>query len=136
MSNKPDGSYEVGFGKPPAHTRFKKGQSGNPKGRPRGAKNISTLVSHALDERVEIKEAGQRRMLTKREVIAKQLVNKSAGSDLKALSMLLGLMRELEGKGERAAVDNSISSDADQQVVQTLLMRLRENGKGVVGGED
>jgi S-adenosylmethionine/arginine decarboxylase-like enzyme len=44
----------VGYGKPPLHTRFKKGQSGNPRGRPRGAKNLSTLVSDALDQTVVV----------------------------------------------------------------------------------
>ena len=41
--------YEVGYGKPPLHTRFQKGKSGNPKGRPRGKKNMSTLLSTALN---------------------------------------------------------------------------------------
>ncbi|MGK7651962.1 DUF5681 domain-containing protein [Roseovarius sp. B08] len=36
---KTDADYEVGYAKPPANTRFKPGQSGNPKGRPKGAKN-------------------------------------------------------------------------------------------------
>ena len=40
--------YEVGYGKPPLHTRFQKGESGNPKGRPRGKKNMATLLSTAL----------------------------------------------------------------------------------------
>ena len=35
--------YEVGYGKPPAHSRFRPGQSGNPRGRPRGARNRPTL---------------------------------------------------------------------------------------------
>ena len=38
-----DEAYAVGWGKPPRHTRFKKGQSGNPKGRPPGSKNMNTL---------------------------------------------------------------------------------------------
>ena len=44
--------YEVGYGKPPRHTRFVKGQSGNPRGRPPGAKNMKTLLTKALNELV------------------------------------------------------------------------------------
>jgi hypothetical protein len=50
--DKPD--YEVGYGKPPPHTRFVQGLSGNPRGRPRGAKNIKTLLPKALNERVVV----------------------------------------------------------------------------------
>jgi Family of unknown function (DUF5681) len=47
-----EADYEVGYGKPPRHTRFKKGQSGNPRGRPNGSKNLSTLLSETLSEPV------------------------------------------------------------------------------------
>ena len=53
--------YEVGYGKPPRHTRFKKGQSGNPRGRPSGSKNLKTLLNEALNERVVVTEEGGRR---------------------------------------------------------------------------
>src|SRR5207244_13422125 len=76
--------YVVGYGKPPLHTRFQKGRSGNPNGRPRGRKNMSTLLSDALNGSVIVVENGRRKKITKREAIVTQLVNKSASADLKA----------------------------------------------------
>ena len=72
--------YEVGYGKPPRHTRFQKGRSGNPTGRPRGRKNMATLLSAALDASIIVVENGQRKKITKREAIVTQLVNKSASA--------------------------------------------------------
>ena len=70
--------HEVGYRKPPRHTRFTKGQSGNPRGRPPGTKNLKTLLSDALKEFVIVSENGRRRKITKREAIITQLVNRSA----------------------------------------------------------
>jgi hypothetical protein len=53
--------YVVGYGKPPLHTRFQKGRSGNPNGRPRGRKNMSTLLSDALNGSVIVVENGRRK---------------------------------------------------------------------------
>src|SRR5690349_9462125 len=92
--NEPD--YEVGYGKPPRHTRFVKGQSGNPRGRPPGAKNLKTMLSEALDERVIVTENGGRRKVTKRQAIITQLVNRSATADLRAIKILLDIVREIE----------------------------------------
>ena len=72
--NEPDDG--VGYSKPPRHSRFVKGQSGNPRGRPPGAKNLKTLLNKALNERVTVTEHGGRRKITKREAIVTQLVNR------------------------------------------------------------
>jgi hypothetical protein len=61
--------YEVGYGKPPRHTRFKPGRSGNPRGRPSGSKNLSTLLNEALNEPVIVAENGGQRKISKRRAI-------------------------------------------------------------------
>ena len=88
--------YEVGPGRPPLHSRFKKGQSGNPGGR--SAKTLPALLAAALDETVYVTTNGRRRKLTKREAIITQMVDKSASADLRATKMLIDMMKEVEKK--------------------------------------
>jgi len=97
MLHDDEGDHEVGYGKPPRHSRFVKGQSGNPRGRPPGAKNLKTLLSKALNELVIVTENGGQRKISKREAIVTQLVNRSAQADLKAIQILLAMLRDIEG---------------------------------------
>jgi|ERR1044071_6352300 len=117
----PKRDYEVGYGRPPKHTRFKKGRSGNPRGRPSGAKNLATLFSEALDEKVTVTEHGRRRKISKREAVVAQLVNKSAQADLKATQILLSMMQDIERRGEKS--EPASLSDADRQVLQFIRNR-------------
>lgn len=65
--------YEVGYGKPPKDTRFKKGRSGNPKGRPKGRKNMSTHIEEILASKVIVRENGVSRKLPFREAFVRNL---------------------------------------------------------------
>src|SRR3954468_202286 len=94
MPSDPHHDYDVGYGKPPRHTRFTKGQSGNPRGRPSGAKNLKTLLSEALNERVMVTENGRPRKVTKRQAIITQLVNRSATADFRAIKILFDMVRD------------------------------------------
>src|SRR6267378_3763504 len=98
MSPDSECDYQVGYGKPPRHTRFKRGQSGNPRGRPREAKN---LLTEALNERVIVAENEGRRKITKREAIITQLVNRSAKADLRAIKILLDIIHDIERRTEQ-----------------------------------
>src|SRR5947207_10144490 len=81
MAKRDNGSYEVGFGKPPRSTQFKPGESGNPAGRPRGAKNFATALEGELRAPVIVTENGRRKRISKGQVIAKHIVNKAASGD-------------------------------------------------------
>jgi hypothetical protein len=94
--------YEVGYGKPPRHTRFSKGQSGNPRGRPKESKNLATLLKEALNEHVIVAGNGGRRKITMREAIIRQLVKRSATADLRATKILLDLVRTSRAAARRA----------------------------------
>ena len=121
--------YEVGYGKPPRHTRFTKGRSGNPRGRSPGAKNLKTLLSEALNELVIVAENGGRRKVTKREAIIKQLVNQSATADWRAIKILLDLIREIEDQTDPASPETSAFSEADEKVIEQLRTRFSKAQK-------
>src|SRR5436309_11754158 len=120
--------YVVGYGRPPLHTRFQKGKSGNPKGRPRGKKNMSTLLSTALNASIVVVANGRRKRITKREAIVTQLVNKSAAADLKATHIVLAMLREVESQDDGSA-DPAVFAEADHEIIRRIQARLRnENG--------
>ena len=100
MADEDKPEYAVGFGKPPRRTRFCKGQSGNPKGRPRCAKNLATLMEKVLKEPVVISENGKRRRITKREALIKQLVNKAIAGDPRSIKLLFAELREIDDRLE------------------------------------
>ncbi len=120
-----DPDYEVGYRKPPRHSRFVKGLSGNPRGRPPGAKNLKTLLSKALNELVIVTENGGQRKISKREAIVTQLVNRSAQADLKAIQILLAMLRDIEGHAEAGSADPDVFTEADEQIIQRIRARLR-----------
>ncbi len=72
-----DETYEVGFGKPPRRTQFAKGKSGNPRGRPKGALNVATILERTLEEEVIITLNGRRRTVTKLQAAIIQLTDKA-----------------------------------------------------------
>lgn len=118
--------YAVGYGKPPRHTRFEKGRSGNLKGRPSGAKNLTTLFHEALNETVIVAENGGRRKISKRQAIVKQIVNKAAKGDWRSAKLLLELPQESGSPIEPESPESSFGA-ADKKTIEQLKARLRGN---------
>lgn len=81
--------YEVGYSKPPKSGQFKKGQSGNPKGRPKGSKNIPDLYRDLLEEKVAIKENGEKKIITCQRAIARRVRADALQGKDKAIDRML-----------------------------------------------
>jgi hypothetical protein len=117
--------YEVGFGKPPEQSRFRKGVSGNPRGRPKGALNKKTILGRTLQEKVVITENGKRKRITKREALYKQIVNKGVSGDLKAAVEVIKLDSSPESQELDERTETTLS-ESDQQVANQILERMRQ----------
>jgi hypothetical protein len=90
--------YEVGYGKPPVQARFKKGQSGNPGGRPKRTKRIDLALNAELNTVISLPIDGKLRSLTKLEAIARQLFSKAFHGNIPACEMFLEHMRRRDAE--------------------------------------
>jgi hypothetical protein len=116
---------EVGYGKPPKHTRFRKGSSGNPKGRPKGALNVGTVLWSTLRERVVVNENGVRKKVPKLEAVLKQLVNQAASGNLAAIRLLTGVLafNPSEAGGSH---EESVLAENDVKVLSSIVKRIQQ----------
>jgi hypothetical protein len=78
-----DLTNKVGYAKPPKHTRFTKGCSGNPKGRPAGSKNLATMMIEELTQTVAVVENGKRTKIPKIRAAVRQALNRAPSAFLK-----------------------------------------------------
>jgi hypothetical protein len=84
---------KVGYANPPEHTRFTKGISGNPKGRPTGSKNLATMIVEELTQTVVIVENGKRTRIPKIRAAVRQALNRAMECDFKALQQIMNMLR-------------------------------------------
>ena len=124
-----DRTYEVGYGKTPKHTRFRTGFSGNPRGRPKGRRNLVTVLEEVLQEKVVIRENGVRKTVTKLEAAIKRLAGKAASGDMAAIRQLTALAFST-GVGTRDIQARVPLSEADRKIMDGVVKRLQQAEKG------
>ena len=115
----PEG-YEVGYGRPPRHSRWPKGQSGNPRGRPKGSRGLKTDLHAELVSRMEIQMNGKRVSGTKQQLMLKTLTARAATGDIRAIKQLITLVMDVFGPEDRGGDRRSLS-DNDAQILAQLL---------------
>jgi len=118
-----DDDDKVGYGRPPKHTRFQKGKSGNPSGRPKKAPLQQELFRKELSRRVAITEGGRSQRITKGELLARQVVTRAIKGESTALRMMMRLSELLDASALReteALVSDKDRRNADRNVLAAL----------------
>lgn len=116
--------YDVGRAKPPKHTQFKKGESGNKAGRPKGSKNLSTLIMEAAHGQVTATIDGKKRKISKVQATTMQLATKAAAGDPKAMLKFLDWVDEIEARAAAARPSQYPVSSVDIEVIKAVHDRL------------
>jgi hypothetical protein len=125
-----DRSYEVGYGKPPKHTRFKPGQSGNPKGRKPGSKNVITLIEQTLFDPVKMREKGKIRRVPAIQACLIHVRNQALKGDPKAMDRffrLTSLYQSAQPESSSAIAPEAVDAVADRALLQELERMLRDD---------
>ncbi|MEO7827533.1 MAG: DUF5681 domain-containing protein [Allosphingosinicella sp.] len=112
--------YDVGYGKPPRKSQFKPGQSGNPRGRPRGAKGLKRELRKELDEWVTVTTEGRPKRIRKRRLILKALIAKAAKGNVAAAERLIALIIQTEGIEDERPGRRALS-DTDELILRQFL---------------
>jgi hypothetical protein len=105
-----DGDYQVGKGRPPLETRWKPGQSGNPRGRPKGSRNIATMLNEALNQKITVRDKGKTYKITAWEGIARRLALEAVKGNLKAVELLLAKEPEIARKNNPIVITSDTSA--------------------------
>ena len=131
-----DEHHERGYGKPPKHSQFKKGRSGNPQGRPKGVSSIKAVLKAELNETLTVIENGKTCEVSKLTALIKSLTA-AAMKDPRALKILLALMHQLGVGEEEEQVETVDTVDLDfleSQLAQARKKQKRSNS-GSAGAE-
>lgn len=123
-----DKKYDIGYGKPPEETRFSKGKSGNPKGRPKGCRNTYNILDVLLSKNVTIMQDGKPIHISKKQAILLQAVNSATKGDLKAIQVIIPHMLASDARNEAVGRNVRDISKEDQEVLD-LFIKGRLNGK-------
>lgn len=118
----------VGYGRPPVVTRFKPGTSGNPKGRPKGSKNLKTLIREAMTASIAIQEGEKTRRVSRLEgVVLRQLQSALRGSDKAALAVIKMALQLKFLEDSAGDVGHTALSSEDERIVNELVARSRKD---------
>ena len=117
---------DVGYRKPPKHTRFRPGRSGNPKGRPKGTKNFKTDLAEELQERILVREGGKAQAVSKQRAMLKRLTEKALQGDARAASLIINMVARFLDQSEDDDHSTPLTAE-DLRIIENFRARLAGN---------
>lgn len=126
-----DAPYGTGFGRPPEDKRFKKGQSGNPSGRPKGARSMRTLLLELLDQQVTITIAGVARQVPLKEAVLTRLASQALTGKTPDAALFVNLVKSTLPEQFAEEVNDELTAEEAQllEAIATKMLRGR-TGEG------
>ena len=117
--------YEIGYKKPPKQAQFQPGQSGNPKGRPKGSKNLATDLQEELGQKIVITEGNKKQTVTKQRAMLKTMFAKALKGDARSATVLINLILGLHQVNDDQANDTALSAD-DAAILAACEAKLKK----------
>ncbi len=115
-------SYEVGYRKPPKEHQFRKGVSGNRKGRPKGFKNVRTIIAEMLDQKVDLKINGQHQRMPYRAALLQRLFSDALNGKFNAIQTVMQFIKDISEGDASPARQEGIAED-DREILQRYVER-------------
>ena len=113
-----------GFARPPTQSQFQQGQSGNPRGRPKGSRNLKTDLANLLRGKVEITINGEKRRMTRQEAMLLSMFQRAVQKDAHAAKTLFDMVIKLQLPDDQAKLEPALSP-ADHIIIENFLRRNR-----------
>jgi hypothetical protein len=137
IKNEENGDFEVGYRRPPVHSRFKKGRSGNPNGRPKGTKNLRSDLTEELQEKITVKEGDRAIRVSKQRAVIKVLVTRTLKGDPQAAKNLLNAFFKLIDPSVGEGEPDQRLSDNEEELLAAIYARREHQmtGKPSAGEE-
>jgi len=114
--------YKIGYAKPPKSGQFKRGKSGNPKGRAKGSLKLATDLAAELNEQITVREDGRARRVSKQRALIKSLMAKALQGDIRANAAILALYARV--LTDFPDDQDSVVHDDELQIVRRFAPRL------------
>jgi hypothetical protein len=118
-------TYTTGYHRPPKSGRFKKGGSGNPKGRPKGSRNFLTLLDQELAQPIIVNENGNKKTITRMQAMFKRMVSGAMQGEHKPLLMLVGILQRT-GQTEETDIDSLLPDDY-QNILESYVIQRQKS---------
>ena len=125
MTETSDDGFAVGYKKPPQHSRFQPGRSGNPRGKQKGVRNFGTDVKRTLEVPVRLNDQGRARRVSTQEAALLRLREKALSGDARSIVQILELAKIFNNSTAVESVGDVALAAEDQAILDAYAEEVR-----------